>query len=59
MFTHGVSCVCVFYVSLESSVTPNVCVCVLMGSAVLYICRSSLVLYSVRSTAMVRARGLI
>ena len=35
---------CVLYVSLESRVTPNICVCVFMGSVLLSICRCSLVL---------------
>ena len=38
---------CVLYVSLGSSITPNIFRCVLMGSGVLSICRCSLVLYFV------------
>ena len=42
---------CVLYVSLGSSVTPNIFWCVFMGSVVFYICRCSMVLYSAGSDA--------
>ena len=42
-------CMCVLYVSFGSKVRPRTFGCVTMGNAVLFIFRSSLLLYSARS----------
>ena len=48
---------CVLYVSFGSKVRPRTFVCVAIGSAVLFICRSRLLLYSEGSGLQVVLAG--